>query len=189
VCGGDRCRETGACGLRARGTQWRRPSQAQPYRGHGGRLCAPARLRAWLETWGAAERLLIGLEAAGPLWERLYEHLTQAGYVVLLLNPRPTASWASSLGLRAKTDGIDAQTLARGLLAGLARASTVPSETVQALRTLTRARRDRMQSRTATRQRLHDELVTLFPEFVRFLATLPGRADLGDPPVLQLLHT
>jgi transposase len=153
------------------------------------RACAPARLRAWLETWGAAARLLIGREATGPLWEPLYEHLTQTGYVVLLLNPRQTASWASSLGLRAKTDGIDAQTLARGLLGGLARASTLPSETVQALRTLTRARRDLIQSRTATRQRLHDELVPLFPEFVRFLSTLPGRADLGDPAVLQLLHT
>lgn len=87
---------------------------------------------------------------------------------MLLLNPRQTASWAASLGRRAKTDGIDAQTLAAGLVAGLARASTLPSETVQALRTLTRARRDLIQSRTATRQRLHDELVTLFPEFVRF---------------------
>src|SRR5262249_13568746 len=45
-----------------------------------------------------------------------------------------------------------------------------------ALRTLTRARRDLIQSRTATRQRLHDELVTLFPEFVGFLSTLPRRA-------------
>jgi transposase len=55
------------------------------------------------------------------------------------------------------------------------------------LRTLTRARRDLIQTRTATRQRLHDELVVLFPEFVRFLATLPGRADVGEPAVLGLL--
>lgn len=146
-----------------------------------------ALLCSWLETWGRAEEVLIGLEATGPLWEPLYEYLTQAGYGVLLLNPRQTASWAASLGLRAKTDGIDAHTLARGLLAGWARASTLPSESVQALRTLTRARRDLVQSRTATRQRLHDELVTLFPEFVRVLATLPGRADLGEPAVLGLL--
>jgi len=147
-----------------------------------------ALLRSWLETWGAPERILIGLEATGPLWEPLYEHLTQAGYGVLLLNPRQTSSWASSLGRRAKTDGLDAQTLARGLLAGWARASTLPSESVQALRTLTRTRRDLIQSRTATRQRLHDELVTLFPEFVRFLSTLPGRTDLGAPAVLALLR-
>jgi len=146
-------------------------------------------LGAWLQTWGSPEQILIGLEATGPLWEPLYEHLAQAGYQVLLLNPRQTASWASSLGLRAKTDGIDAQTLAAGLLAGLARASTLPSETVQALRTLTRARRDLIQSRTATRQRLHDDLVTLFPEFVRFLPRLPGHTDLGNPAVLDLLST
>ena len=144
-------------------------------------------LRSWLETWGARDALLIGMEATGSLWKPLYDHLTQAGYRVLLLNPRQTSAWSSSMGLRAKTDGIDAQTLARGLLAGLARESTLPSEAVQALRTLTRARRDLIQSRTATRQRLHDELVTLFPEFVRFVSSLPGRADLGDAGVLAFL--
>jgi transposase len=146
-----------------------------------------ALLRTWLTTWEVPERILIGLEATGPLWEPLYEDLTQAGYTVLLLNPRQTASWGSSLGLRAKTDGIDAQTLARGLLAGWARASTLPSESVQALRALTRARRDFIQIRTATRQRLHDELVTLFPELVGFLSTLPGGADLSEPAALGLL--
>lgn len=146
-----------------------------------------ALLRSWLQEWGTPDALVVGLEATGPLWEPLYESLSQAGYGVLLLNPRQTASWAASLGLRAKTDGLDAQTLARGLLAGLARASTLPSESVQSLRTLTRARRDLIQTRTATRQRLHDELVLLFPEFVCFLPSLPGHPDLGEPAVLELL--
>ena len=73
----------------------------------------------WLRAWGAPEILLIGLEATGVLWEPLYEAVTQAGYTVLVLNPRQTSSWAASLGLRAKTDGIDAHTLARGLLAAM----------------------------------------------------------------------
>lgn len=95
-----------------------------------------ALLRSWLETWGAPEQTRIGLEATGPLWEPLSEDLTQdltqAGSGVLLLHPRQTASWASSVGMRAKTDGLDARTLARGLLAGWARASTLPSESMQA---------------------------------------------------------
>ncbi len=143
-----------------------------------------AQLVGWLKAWGAPEALLIGLEATGVLWEPLYEAVTQAGYSVLVLNPRQTSSWAASLGLRAKTDGIDAHMLARGLLAGYARASTLPSETLQSLRTLTRARRDLVQSQTAARQRLQDELVPLFPELV---GHLPQHADLADPAVLTLL--
>jgi transposase len=50
--------------------------------------------------------------------------------------------------MRAKTDGIDARTLAQGELPGYARASTLPSETLQALRTLRRARRDLVQRKT-----------------------------------------
>jgi transposase len=149
-----------------------------------------ALLLSWLATWHAGWApavVLIGLEATGVLWEPLYDALTQAGYHVLVLNPRQTASWAASLGLRAKTDAADALTLARGLLAGLARASTLPSEDIQALRELTRARRDLIQARTAARQRLHDVLVLVFPEFPAALAHLPGRADLGSPSVLQTL--
>ncbi len=145
-----------------------------------------AQLLAWLQEWAEGEpaRLLIGLESTGNLWEPLYDALTQAGYATLLLNPHQTASWATSLGLRAKTDGIDAHTLARGLLAGWARASSVPDETVQALRTLTRTRRDLVESQSAARQRLHDELVPVFPELV---GHLPEHADLGAPAVLRLL--
>jgi transposase len=145
-----------------------------------------AQLLDWLGTWAEGEpgRLLIGLESTGSLWEPLYDALTQAGYTVLLLTPHQTAAWAASLGLRAKTDGIDAHTLARGLLAGWARASTVPDETVQALRALTRARRDLVAGQSAARQRLHDELVPVFPALV---GHRPERADLGTPAVLRLL--
>jgi transposase len=60
----------------------------------------------------------------------------------------------------------------------------VPDETVQALRTLTRTRRDLVESQSAARQRLHDELVPVFPERV---GHLPDHADLGAAAVLRLL--
>jgi transposase len=140
----------------------------------------------WLARWGEPTTLRIGLEATGCLWEPLYDALTPAGYAVIVLNPRQTAAWATSLGLRAKTDGLAAQTLARGLVAGYARASTVPPETVQALRELTRARRDLVQTRTAARQRLLDELVLVFPELPDHT---PERCDLATPALLHLLGT
>jgi transposase len=167
------------CALQAPSGALRLKSTAIPATAEG-----HAQLLDWLSGWGEPASLLIGLESTGSLWEPLYDALTQAGHAVVLLNPHQTASWATSLGLRAKTDGIDAHTLARGLLAGWARASTVPDETVQALRTLTRARRDLVESRSAARQRLHDELVPVFPELV---GNLPERADLGAPAVLRLL--
>lgn len=145
---------------------------------------AYAQLCTQLGGWGEPDQVLIGMEATGCLWEPLHDALSRAGYQVVVLNPRQTAAWAASLGLRAKTDGLDAQALARGLLAGYARASTLPTETVQALRELTRARRDLVQSRTAARQRLLDELVVVFPELPD---DTPDRCDLAAPALLQLL--
>ena len=144
-----------------------------------------AALRALLEEWGPPGAILLGLEATGCLWEPLYEDLTRAGYTVLVLHPRQTVAWAAGLGLRAKTDGIDAHTVARGLLAGYAQGSTVPSEAIQELRALTRARRDLVQSQTAAKQRLRDELVVLFPELPDHT---PGQRALMDPAVLRLLE-
>ena len=145
-----------------------------------------ARFPQQLQRWADPADTLVGMEATGCLWEPLYDALQQAGYPVIVLNPRQTAAWAAGLGLRAKTDGIDATTLAQGLRAGYGRASALPSETVQALRDLTRARRDLVQTRTAARQRLLDELVVVFPEFPTHL---PAGADLVHPAVLHLLST
>ncbi len=143
-----------------------------------------AELRSLLQSWGPPEMSLLGLEATGCLWEPVYEALTAAGYTVLVLNPRQTASRATSLGLRAKTDGIDAHTLARGILAGYPRASSLPSELVQELRALTRARQDLVHSQTAAKQRLRDELVVLFPELPQHT---PEGCDLFTPArALQL---
>jgi transposase len=137
-----------------------------------------------LGQYGAPATVLVGLEATGCLWEPLYAALDQAGYPVLVLNPRQSAAWGAALGLRAKTDEIDALTLARGLLAGYGQASRLPSEAVQALRTLTRARHDLVQARAAAKQRLRDELVVLFPELPEHT---PEGCDLFAPGLLRLL--
>lgn len=111
----------GACGLRARGTQRGGAPQAESHRVVPWRRAPKgyAQVRAWLESWGTPETILLGLEATGPLWEPLYDTLTHAGYTVLLLNPRQTASWAASLGLRARNRWIGCADAGAGSVGGV----------------------------------------------------------------------
>jgi transposase len=53
------------------------------------------------------------LEATGPYAEALAEGLYDAGHTVSLINPARSRAFAESLGLRTKTDAVDARTLAR----------------------------------------------------------------------------
>jgi len=66
----------------------------------------------------APERVLIGLEATSRYSENLYQFLGEQGYPLCLLHPRQTHQFAQQRGLRAKTDRLDATTIARLLLSG-----------------------------------------------------------------------
>ncbi len=54
--------------------------------------------------------------------ENLYHELQERGYVLRLLHPRQTHQFHERQGLRAKTDRLDAMTIAKVLLSGEARA-------------------------------------------------------------------
>jgi transposase len=62
-----------------------------------------------------AAHILIGLEATSRYGENLYRFLEAQGYQLCLLHPRQTHQFALQRGLRAKTDRIDATTIARVL--------------------------------------------------------------------------
>jgi transposase len=53
------------------------------------------------------------LEATGPYAQALAEALYDAGHTVSLINPARSRAFAESLGVRTKTDAVDARTLAR----------------------------------------------------------------------------
>ncbi len=59
---------------------------------------------------------MVGLEATGRYWENVYYFLQQRGYHLVLLHPAQTHQFAERRGLRAKTDKLDAVTIARALL-------------------------------------------------------------------------
>jgi len=89
------------------------------------------------------QRILIGLEATSRYSENLYHFLAAQGYVLCLLHPRQTHprqthQFAQQRGLRAKTDRLDAATIARVLLSGEARPGYVPDELITTYRELER---------------------------------------------------
>ena len=75
-----------------------------------GLLCCEPPLQA-LEV--APAHILIVMEATGVYWEKLALSLVQTGFVVSVIHPPQAHDFAKALLKRAKTDAIDAQTLAQ----------------------------------------------------------------------------
>lgn len=83
-------------------------------------------------------QILIGMEPTSCYHENLYQELERRGYVLHLLYPRQAHQFHERQGLRAKTDRLDAMTIAKVLLSGEARVGYVPSEQAVTYRELVR---------------------------------------------------
>ncbi|UFQ97430.1 IS110 family transposase [Pseudomonas wenzhouensis] len=68
-------------------------------------------LCAWIDQHAQAT-VHICMEATGIYWEAVAVHLANAGHRVSVINPALAKAHAQSLGLRSKTDAIDAKALA-----------------------------------------------------------------------------
>jgi transposase len=66
----------------------------------------------------APSQIVIGMEATSRYHENLYHELEQRGYQMRLLHPGQTHHFHQQRGWRAKTDRLDAMTIARTLLRG-----------------------------------------------------------------------
>jgi transposase len=66
-----------------------------------------------LATGHASSAILVVMEATGSYWMNLALALTQADFAVSVINPAQAHHFAKALLKQAKTDAIDAQTLAR----------------------------------------------------------------------------
>src|SRR5947209_11624098 len=97
-----------------------------------------------LEGLGVApKQILVGLEATSRYGENLLQALLKRGYQVCLLHPAQMHAFAQQRGLRAKTDQLDATTIARALLSGEARFGYIPTEQVAIYRELVRLQQQR----------------------------------------------
>src|SRR5260370_31268261 len=143
-------------------------------------VCSPE--KSLLQQLGVApDRVLIGLEATSRYGENLYHFLEGQGYQLCLLHPRQTHQFAQQRGLRAKTDRLDATTIARVLLSGEARRGYVPTELIATYRELVRLHSQLSDEAARYKNEIHALLSVLFPEFVQIFT------DPCPPTALGLL--
>lgn len=119
---------------------------------------------------GDATRIVVGLEATSRYGENLFHFLQQHGYHLCLLHPRQTHEFAKQRGLRAKTDRLDASTIARVLLSGEARVGYVPDEQIASYRELVRLHTQLSDEMARDKNEIQGLLVVLFPEFTQVFA-------------------
>lgn len=91
-----------------------------------------------LERLGQPGDVLIVLEATGHYWVNLYAALTGAGHKVAVINALQSRRFAESELRRAKTDDIDARSLANFAMQKRPEPTVVPTEQLQDLRELVR---------------------------------------------------
>lgn len=121
---------------------------------------------------GAAEDVLVAMEATGHYWQNLFAALAGAGYAVALVNPLRTRRFAGEDLERTKTDAIDALGIARFAAQKRPATTRLPDAVTQELRELVRFR-DRLVQDFGDRVRQLHRLVDLgFPEFTRFVGDL-----------------
>src|SRR6266700_1863605 len=123
----------------------------------------------------APKHVLVGLEATSRYGENLLQALLKRGYQVCLLHPAQMHAFAQQRRLRAKTDQLDAVTIARALLSGEARFGYVPSEQVATYRELVRLQQQLSDDVVRYKNEIHALLAVLFPEFTQVFAD-PTRA-------------
>src|SRR5260370_11105461 len=105
------------------------------------------------------------MEATSRYHENLYHELEQRGYQMRLLHPGQTHHFHQQQGLRAKTDRLDAMTIARVLLSGEERAGYVPSEQIATYRELVRLHTQLSEESARYQNQIQALCVLLFPDF------------------------
>ena len=134
-----------------------------------------AAIARWVAQLPAGCR--VGMEATGTLHEVLARVLVQAGHTVYVLNPRWVYAYRRALGVRGKTDQVDAMVIARYIQehAKHLHPYQVPSPEQAELRRLLLRRLELQKLMSATRQSLGVQASRVLEQFKVLLRELEGR--------------
>jgi len=146
-----------------------------------------AAIGAWLRTLPAASR--IGLEATGRYHELLADLAHRLGFAVFVLNPKDTRHYARAVGMRAKTDRVDAALIARLLAHEHAHLHAYTPVSI-AQRRMDRLLKRRLQLgkiKVALKQSLQD-LTGLSPQIKDLMVKLDALIDAVETQLVALHH-
>ncbi len=112
-----------------------------------------AELRAWLGKHGV-DCAHVCMEATGVYWERLAEDLADHGFAISVINPAQIKKFAGALGVRTKTDAVDAKVIAQFCATTAPRLWVPAAKSVRRLRALVGRRDALVDLRTQEMNRL-----------------------------------
>jgi transposase len=112
-----------------------------------------AELRAWLAKHGVP-CAHVCMEATGIYWERLAEDLADHGFAVSVVNPAQIKNFAGAMGVRTKTDAVDAKVIAEFCATTAPRLWVPATKSVRRLRALVGRREALVDLRTQEMNRL-----------------------------------
>lgn len=122
-------------------------------------------------------QIVMGMESTGHYWMLLYQHLTELGFEVQVINPLVIRA-RGNIGIRgSRTDSIASLAIARYLREIDLKKSALPEQQVAEMRTITRLRYELMQEVVAQKLRLTGLLDLVFPEYKEHFADIFGVAS------------
>ncbi len=133
----------------------------------------------FLKQRGPKEDILIGVEASGPYALTICSFLVEQGYSLVEINPYQANQFRKAQGKKAKTDRIDARSLAAFLAVGSHKPLSLDNPLLENLRELTRFRVDLLQDRTRQLNRLQETITEAFPELSTHITSLESPTALA----------
>lgn len=145
-----------------------------------------AQLNDWLHRHGA-DRVHACMEATGIYWEAAALYLADAGQRVSVINPALAKAHGQSLGLRSKTDAVDAKLLADFCREKQPPAWTPPSEAERRLRALVLRHQSLVEMQTQEKNRCESLREDVRTSVETHLAWLASELERIEQAIAKLL--
>lgn len=146
-----------------------------------------SRLSEWLHQHGAG-RVHACMEATGTYWEAAALYLADAGQQVSVINPALAKAHGQSLGLRSKTDAVDAKLLADFCREKQPPMWTPPSDAERRLRALVLRHQSLVEMQTQEKNRCESLREDVRTSVETHLAWLASELERIEQAIARLLN-